>query len=128
MIYTRDYNSDYSPAMPIVEVTLENIETGTQGEKITAIVDSGADSCIFPIKYLNAVKSKPIRLAQMIGVASIGFQVELHLLTMHLGPLTVYGVETVADQQNGEVIIGRNVLNQLIVTLNGVAGITEITD
>ena len=128
MSYSCDYNSAYSPAMPVVEVTLENIETGVQGEKITAIVDSGADSCILPIKYLDAIGSESIRKTQMVGVASIGFQVELHLLILHLGPLTIYGVEAVADKQNREAIIGRNVLNQLVVTLNGLAGITEITD
>ena len=50
-----------------------------------------------------------------------------HVLAMPV-QLTVYGVEAVADRQNGEAIIGRNVLNQLVVTLNGIAGITEITD
>ena len=114
--------------MPVVEVTLENVETGTQGEKLTAIVDSGADGCILPLKYLDAIGSESIRKTQMVGVAGIGVQVEMHLLILHLGSLTVYGVEAVADKQNGEAIIGRNVLNQLVVTLNGIAGVTEITD
>ena len=128
MIYSRDYNSLYSPAMSVAEVTLENVETGLQGEKIIAIVDSGADSCILPVKYLDAIGSEPIRKTRMIGVVGMAVQVEVHLLTLHLGPLTVYGVEAVADKQNGEAIIGRNVLNQLVVTLNGIAGVTEITD
>lgn len=128
MIYSRDYNSAYSPAMPDVELTLENVETGLQGEKIIAIVDSGADSCILPVKYLHAIGSEPIRKTRMVGVVGMAVQVEVHLLTLHLGTLTVYGVETVADKQNGEAIIGRNVLNQLVVTLNGIAGVTEIMD
>ena len=128
MIYSHDYNSAYSPAMPVVEVTLENVETGAQGEQLTAIVDSGADGCILPLKYLDAIGSESIRKTQMVGVAGIGVQVEMHLLILHLGPLTIYGVEAVADKQNGEAIIGRNVLNQLVVTLNGIAGVTEITD
>ena len=128
MIYSCDYNSVYSPAMPVVEVTLENVESGIQGEKIIAIVDSGADSCILPITYLDAIGSESIRKTRMVGVTGMAVQVDLHLLILHLGPLTVYGVEAVADKQNGEAIIGRNVLNQLVVTLNGIAGVTEITD
>ncbi len=128
MIYSHDYNSAYSPAMPVVEVTLENVETGAQGEKLTAIVDSGADGCILSVKYLAAIGSESIRKTQMIGVAGIGVQVDVHLVILHLGPLTVYSVEAVADKQNGEAIIGRNVLNQLVVTLNGIAGVTEIMD
>ena len=114
--------------MPVVEVTLENVESGIQGEKIIAIVDSGADSCILPITYLDAIGSESIRKTRMVGVTGMAVQVDLHLLILHLGPLTVYGVEAVADKQNGEAIIGRNVLNQLVVTLNGIAGVTEITD
>jgi len=128
MIYSHDYDSDYLPTMPVAEVVLENVETGSQGEKIIAIVDSGADSCILPLKYLDEIGSESIRKTQMVGVAGMGIQVELHVLTLHLGPLTVHGVEAVADKQNSEAIIGRNVLNQLIVTLNGIAGVTEITD
>ncbi len=128
MIYAHDYDSAYSPAMPVVEVSLQHAETGARVGKLTAIVDSGADSCILPIKYLDAIGSEPIRKTQMVGVVSIGFRVEVHLLILHLGPLTVYGVEAVADKQNGEAIIGRNVINQLVVTLNGIAGVTEITD
>ncbi|MEZ4712600.1 MAG: retroviral-like aspartic protease family protein [Caldilineaceae bacterium] len=128
MIYSHDYNATYAPAMPVAEVTLENVETGMQGEKLTAIVDSGADGCLLPVKCLEAMGSEPIRKARMVGVTGIVVQVEIHLLILHLGPLTVYGVEAVADKQNGEAIIGRNVLNQLVVTLNGIAGVTEISD
>ncbi len=127
MNYSRHYNSTYSPAMPVVEITIQNVETGRQSEKITAIIDSGADSCILPMKFLKAIGSEPIRKSQMVGAANIGFQVELHLLTVHIGAIIVYGIETVADKQNREAIIGRNVLNQLVVTLNGLAGVTEIT-
>ncbi len=128
MIYSRDYNSTYSPAMPVVEVALENVETGALGAKIIAIVDSGADVCIFPATHLEAIGSESIRKTRMIGVTGVPFSVDIHLLVLHLGPLTVYGVEAVADKQDGEAIIGRNVLNQLVVTLNGIAGVTEITD
>lgn len=128
MNYSHDYNSNYLPTMPVVEVILENPETNILGEKITAIIDSGADCCVLPVKYLDEVGSKSVRQTQMIGVAGMGLQVELHLLKIHLGTLTVYGVEVIADKQNNEAIIGRNVLNQLVVTLNGIAGVTEITD
>lgn len=128
MIYSRDYNSTYSPSMPVVDVVLENVETGGKGEAITAIVDSGADGCILPIRYLEAIGSESIRKAQMVGVTNVRVQVDVHLVILHIGAMTVYGIEAVADKQNGEAIIGRNVLNHLVVTLNGIAGVTEISD
>jgi predicted aspartyl protease len=128
MNYSHDYDAAFTPAMPVVEVTIQHIDTGERSGTITAIIDSGADSCILPARLLKAIGSEPIRRSQMIGAANIGFQVELHLVIVHLGPITVYGVEAVADKQNRDAIIGRNVLNQLVVTLNGLAGVTEITD
>lgn len=128
MNYSHDYNSAYTPAMPIVEISIQNINTGKQSETFTAIIDSGADSCIFPTSVLKSIGSESIRRSQMVGAANIGFQVELHLVIVYLGPITVYGVEAVADKQNRDAIIGRNVLNQLVVILNGLAGVTEITD
>lgn len=128
MIYSYDYSSAYSPAMPVVEVILESIETGEKGERLTAIIDSGADSCIVPNKYLDAIGSESIRKTNMIGVTGVRVQVEVHLLTLNLGGLAVHGIEAIADMRNDETIIGRNVLNQLIVTLNGLASITEISE
>ena len=82
MNYFHDYNSAYSPALPVVEVKLENVETGIQSETITAIVDSGADSCILPVEYLDAIGSESIRKTRMVGVAGKSVQVELHLLIL----------------------------------------------
>lgn len=51
MIHSYDYNSNYLPAMPVVDVVLENYETGENGEQFTAIIDSGADAVSFRIVY-----------------------------------------------------------------------------
>ena len=37
-------------------------------------------------------------------------------------------VEVIGRQGVDEIVIGRDVLNQLIVTLNGLAHVTEISD
>lgn len=128
MIYSHDYDPAYSPAMPVVEVQLENVETGLQGERFIAIVDSGADSCILPKRYLNAVGSEPIRRTRMVGVTGAVIAVELHLLIVHVDEIAIFGVEAVAGSDDSEAIIGRNALNQLVVTLDGIAGVTEISD
>lgn len=36
-------------------------------------------------------------------------------------------VDVIADRQGAEAILGRDVLNQFIVTLNGLASMIEIT-
>jgi len=40
----------------------------------------------------------------------------------------IYGIDAIANEQTEEVIVGRDVLNQLVVTLNGLAQVIEITN
>jgi len=53
--------------------------------------------------------------------------VDVYVLNIRVGPHWVRGVRVVAVAAHTEIVLGRNVLNHLIVTLNGLAGVTEIT-
>lgn len=64
----------------------------------------------------------------MIGVTGTRMPVEIHLVSLHIGRLIIPSIEAIANVNNDEAIIGRNVLNRLIVTLNGLAGVTEVSD
>lgn len=46
---------------------------------------------------------------------------------MQIGTLVLPGVRAVAIDKHDEPLIGRDVLNHLIVTLDGIAGETEIS-
>lgn len=52
--------------------------------------------------------------------------VDLYLVVMSIGEIEI-AARGAADKNGNELIIGRNVLNQLIVTLNGLASVTEIS-
>jgi hypothetical protein len=43
-----------------------------------------------------------------------------------IGDMRLPVVEIIADEQGGEVILGRNVLNKLVMTLNGPEQMLEI--
>jgi hypothetical protein len=52
----------------------------------------------------------------------------MYLVTLTIGTLTFYGIEAIANNQTDEVIAGRDVLNQVVVTLNGLAYEVQIAD
>jgi len=54
--------------------------------------------------------------------------VELYLITVHIGGQHVHAVRAAALPVSEEAILGRNVLNQLNITLNGAAGVTEVLE
>lgn len=63
----------------------------------------------------------------MRGVSGIGLSVEVFLVSLQIGPIILKGVRVIGDRHGNELIVGRNVLNQLIVTLDGLAGEVEIS-
>ena len=126
--YSHTYDAGYDPAMPVVEVVVQNILTGARSVPMLAIVDSGADGCLVPVSILQALNLRPIRRATMRGVSGIGLSVELSLVALEVGAITMKGVRVVGDRRGSELVIGRNVLNQLIVTLNGLAGEVELIE
>lgn len=62
----------------------------------------------------------------MRGVTGQGQEVQLFLIVIQIGPFTATGIEAIAIADNEEPIIGRDVLNQFIVTLNGPAEVLEL--
>ncbi len=125
--YSHDYDASYVPPMPVVDVTVQDIVTGSRSEPMTAIVDSGADGCLVPIKVIQDLNLFPVRKAMMRGVSGVGHSVDIYLVSMRIGPIAVNGIRVIGDRQGNELIIGRDVLNQLIVTLNGLAGEISVT-
>jgi hypothetical protein len=53
--------------------------------------------------------------------------VDIYEVSLRVGSYMVSKVYAVADKRNAEVILGRDVLNQFIVTLNGLASTVEIS-
>ena len=125
--YSHGYDDTYDPSMPVIEVIVRDIITSAYGGPMTAIVDSGADGCLAPINVLQDLNLLPIRRARMRGVSGIGLSVEVFLVSLQIGPIILKGVRVIGDRHGNELIVGRNVLNQLIVTLDGLAGEVEIS-
>jgi hypothetical protein len=127
MIYTFDYDISYFPAIPIVEVAISRIK---DEPKVTlpAIVDSGADATILPIDYLNQVQTRKGDQAWLRGTAQQRIHVEMYWVWLTVGGHTPIYLQVVGDSEGEEAILGRDVLNQFVVTLNGLASVVEISD
>lgn len=64
----------------------------------------------------------------MRDASGLSYVVDMYETALRVGGFTVPKVYAVADRQNGEMILGRDVLNYFVVTLNGLAQTTEISD
>lgn len=124
-VYSYNYNSDYYPAMPVVELSL-GLPLSEATLEVRAIVDSGADATMIPVRILQEVGARRSRKALMRGVTGVSTLVDLYAVAIQLGPYRQGFVEVIGVVDNDEAIIGRDVLNHLAVTLNGPALVVEV--
>ena len=62
----------------------------------------------------------------MRGVVGEAITVNLYLTAVHVGEHTIHGIRAVAIPAGSEAIVGRDVLNQLVVRLNGLAHVVDV--
>jgi len=126
-VYTYEYDNGYNPAMPVVDIVvgraMDNVSLAMK-----ALVDSGADATIIPLNSLQEIRARRSRKMWMRGTAGGRVLVDLNQISLQLGPFAQTLLEVVGSTQNDEVIVGRDVLNHLTVTLNGPANSVEVIE
>lgn len=125
-MYSHDYDRAYYPPMPVVEVQVSSYENPDMLVTIDAIVDSGSDGTFLPAKLLRELGSESVRESWVSGIHGIRYRTLVYIVKLEIGPYEFFGTRAIGDVQ-GRAILGRNVLNQLVVNLNGLANIIEIS-
>lgn len=116
-----DYNRDYEPAAPTIPISLSRSGATIASQETVALVDTGADATMIPIDLLRSVGARYVQQRQMRGIVGEAITVNLYLTAVHVDDLIVHGIRAVAVPAGAEAILGRDVLNQWEVTLNGPA-------
>ena len=117
------YSRDYDPPAPFAEITVGQKET----VRITAFIDSGADATMIPLEVLLAVDALFVEPKFLRGITDYRRIVNIYRVNITIDGLDIPAIPVVALEDYSEPILGRDVLNQLIVTLDGIGGVTEIS-
>lgn len=125
-LYTYEYSNEYDPPMPIVDVGISKPGRAQADVSVTALVDCGSDGTLIPLDILESAEAKYVGQAYIRGVLGYRQSVDLYLVTLHIAGHKRHAVRVAAVDPDDEIILGRNLLNQLEVTLNGPADMTEI--
>jgi len=120
--YFFDYSRTYNPAAPVVQVTLRTRHGAS--DRLSAFLDTGADGTIVPLTILRQIGARYNDKRNLFGATGAGQLVGLYPIHVQIGTQLVYGIN--AAGYGNEVIIGRDVLNQITVILEGPIGICEI--
>lgn len=125
-VLTYPYDSAYNPAFPVIEIEVDGYSQVHGRQRITALVDSGADGTMLPHEVLQMVGATYEDSVQMKGITGGVQTVDRYTVTIRVGEHLVRTVHAVALPAGSEAIVGRDVLNELHVALNGPANMTEI--
>ncbi len=126
-VATYPYDTGYAPPMPVLPVQLEAPGREVYPQEFMGLVDSGADGTLIPLELLEMVGARYVGEARLVSITDTRLRVDVYLINLRVGEHWVRGVRVVAPANLQEIILGRNVLTHLVVTLNGLAGVTELS-
>ena len=112
------YSEQYLPAAPVLSIRLAYPDEKFRVGPLTALVDTGADGCLIPQHYLDQISAPlvdQVRIRSHWGEWKI---VQVYTVDIGLEDLRFPVVEAAGDLGD-EIILGRNFLNRLHITLDG---------
>ena len=125
-LYTYDYDFRYSPSAPVIEVEIGSVAT-PDTIKLVTLIDSGADATLLPAELLKRLRAPRIDARILRTITNERKTVTLYRVWLQIGPYRLPTVSVVGIPTLASAVLGRDVLNHLIVTLNGLATMTEIS-
>lgn len=120
--YLFEYSRQYEPAAPIIEVIIKS-GLGTTNP-VPAFIDSGADGTMIPLALLQEINARYADKRILSGVTGAPTIIGLYPVLIQIGEDTIYGIE--AAGYGNEVVLGRDVLNQVRLVLDGPSLAVEI--
>lgn len=129
------YNQQKIPPAPILKVKLSQPGQAAQTEALPTLIDTGADFTLVPLNWLLQIDASEVRWAYLRGLWSAQRPVTLYLVDFHfdhgiLPGIEVAGIEEddIETEADREIVLGRNVLNRLILLLDGPAQQTDVLE
>lgn len=120
------YSTSHMPSAPVMEIGILGPGEESREVSLTCFVDTGADATLLPIHILQLVGAEYIEPRYVRGVTGARVLAETYLAVVHVGQQFIPVTSAVALLRGEEAILGRDVLNHLVVTLDGPAEVLEI--
>ena len=120
------YVAELSPPAPFVYLSVGNSENGLASSEMPALVDSGADRTVIPGKLVPELRLTALRTMFVGGLGNDPQKLSTYSVVVQIRGLQSIEVEVVAHDDEPFVLLGRDVLNQLRIVLDGPNQVLEI--
>lgn len=82
---------------------------------------------MIPLRYLRQLNVRKGQTKWLSGIAGGRYEVDMYLLAVQIGEQPAQYVDVVGTERREEVIVGRDFLNQYVVTLNAPGHTVDIS-
>ena len=113
----KKYNSTEAPPAPMVEVKGSNPYLQVS-EKARAKLDTGASMSVIPQDWVERLRLMPLGVIDVSGFDEEWREVRTYMVDLAFDGFRFDWVEVIASRRDN-VLIGRDILNHLKITLDG---------
>lgn len=121
-----EYSRSYDPVAPVIDIEIDGYQPSLNRVAQTALVDSGADATMIPSNILRQIGADFLETRRIRGVTGISQRVRIYVVAIHIGSQIIHGIRAIEMPSGEETILGRGVLNQLKITLDGLGSETTV--
>jgi hypothetical protein len=120
------YNTQIEPPAPFVHLLLRNPADGTELSNVPAQLDTAADRTVLPQSVVANLRLAQIGTMLIGGLGGITYTLPTYVVLVSVHDLAPVPVKIVASSDEQWILLGRDVLNALRLTLDGPKGALEI--
>jgi predicted aspartyl protease len=113
------YNRQLDPPAPFVHITIRTATASKELSEYPAQIDPGADRTVIPWQVVEELGLSEVR---RIPIGVIGGQVlnmPTYLVEIEIRQLQPFDIEVVADKEERFTLLGRDILNNFRLLLDG---------
>ncbi|MBX3000741.1 MAG: hypothetical protein KF893_19630 [Caldilineaceae bacterium] len=114
-----EYERTFNPAFPQLSARLHGMSSGKSSLEDSALIDTGADATLVPLDTLLQIEADfayPVRISSHWGERR---SVQVYRIDFEIAGQLLPAIDVVADDQGDTVLLGRNILNRLLLLLDG---------
>lgn len=126
IIFPYDVHNFVPPAPALVISLSAPVSTSTQSVRSLAILDSGADITVIPQQIVQHLQLKYVDEIFASGFGGIRKKYFVYSVKITIDNVGDFVIRTISDFED-HVIVGRDILNKLLLFLKGPSKIFEIS-